>query len=94
MASIQLTYSDILTLLSIIAVGLLIVLLYNLIFVSISFRRISERLDDVSKDVETIILKPIGAIDMVIDWFLGMMDGAGSGKKKIHGKEEKDKKES
>lgn len=86
MGSLQITYSDILTLLSIIAVAMLIILLYHLIFVSVSLRRISERFDDISRDVETVILKPIGAIDYIIDWFVSAVEGVKHGKRK---KEEK-----
>jgi hypothetical protein len=74
MAALQLTYNDILTLLSIIAVAMLIILMYHLIFVSVSLRRIADRMDQVSKDVEAIILKPIGAVDYMLDWFLSMVD--------------------
>ncbi len=82
MASFQLTYSDALTILSIIAVGMLIILLYNLIFFSMSLRRMSERLDSLSKDLEAVILKPIGAVDYVIDWFITAVEGMQFGKKK------------
>ena len=81
MSSLPLTYDDVLTLLSIIAVGMLIILLYNLIFASVSLRRIATRMDDLSKDVEAIILKPIGAIDYVLDWFLSVVDSMRSEKK-------------
>ena len=79
------TYSDVLTLLSIIAVGMLIVLLFNLIVFSSSLKRLSQRLDRVSRDIETIVLKPIGMVDSVVDWVLGAMEHAqipGAKKKK------------
>ena len=82
MAALQLTYGDILTLLSIIAVGMLIVLLYHLIFVSVSLRKIAARLDDLSEDVEELILKPIGAIDAVIDWFIAVVESMQEGRRK------------
>ncbi len=88
MASFQLTYGDVLTLLSILAVAMLIILLYNLIFFSISLRRMSERLDSLSKDVEAVILKPIGTIDYLIDWFVSAIEGMQIGKKKHHHKKE------
>ncbi len=88
MAALQLTYNDVLTLLSILAVGMLIILLYHLIFVSVSLRRIAQRLDDVSEDVEAVILKPIGAIDYIIDWFISVVESVQHGKKKDHHKKE------
>jgi hypothetical protein len=71
----QLNLSDILTVLSVIAVGMVIILLYHLIFVSVSLRRIADRMDDLTKEVEAIILKPIGAIEYLIDWFASAVEG-------------------
>ena len=84
---LQLTLNDVLTLLSILAVGLLIILLYHLIFVSVSLRRVADRIDQVSKDLESVILKPIGAVDYMLDWFLSMVDGMKADK---HHKKKKD----
>jgi len=81
MEALQLTYGDVLMLLSIIAVAMLIILLYHLIFASVSLKRIANRMDDLSKDVEAIILKPIGAIDFVLDWFLSIVDSMREDKK-------------
>lgn len=76
----QLSLSDILTLLSVIAVLMLIVLFYHLIFVSVSLRRIADRMDDLSKEIEGLVLKPIGAIEYLIDWFASAVEGMRSGK--------------
>jgi uncharacterized membrane protein len=70
----QLNLNDILTILSILAVAMLVILLYHLIFASVSLRRIADRMDQMSKDVEAVILKPIGAIDYMLDWVLSMVD--------------------
>ncbi len=78
----QLTYNDILTLLSIIAVAMLVILLYHLIFVSVALRRISERMESLSQDVESVILKPIGAVEYLVDWFISAIEGMQHGKKK------------
>jgi len=88
METLQLTYGDVLTLLSIIAVAMLIILLYHLIFASVSLKRIADRMDDLSKDVEAIILKPIGAIDYVLDWFLSVVESMREDKKPKKGKHE------
>jgi hypothetical protein len=68
-------------LLAIIAVAMLIVVLYHLIFISVSLKRFTERIDALSQDVEAIVLKPIGAIDYVLDWFLSAVEGMKKGKK-------------
>lgn len=87
----QVSLSDILTILSIVAVVMFIVLAYHLIFVSVSLRRITDRIDDVSKEVEGLILKPIGAIECLIEWFSVVVENMMSGKqeedhKKVHHK--------
>ncbi|MSR67579.1 hypothetical protein EXS65_02010 [Candidatus Peribacteria bacterium] len=84
----QLSLNDILSLLSVIAVLMLIVLIYHMIFVSVSLRRIADRMDDLSKEIEGLVLKPIGAIEYLIDWFAGAVEGMRAGKevdeKKAH----------
>ena len=76
------TYSDVLTILSIIAVVMLIILLYHLIFVSVSLKRIADRMDDLSKEVEAVVLKPIGAIEFLLDWFSSVVEGMMSSREK------------
>jgi len=84
MGTFEITYGDVLTLLSIIAVVLLIVVLFNLIFVSASLKRVADRLDSLSEEVESLIMKPIGTIDYVIDWFIALIENMqkGGGEKK------------
>ncbi len=77
----QLTYNDVLTLMLILAVALLIIVLYNMIFVSVYIRKLTERLDYLSKEVETIILKPLGMIDYGVEWLSGFVDGMKEGEK-------------
>lgn len=72
---VSLTYNDVLTLLLIVAVILLIILLYHSIFVAIYFKKFAERMDYLSKEVEAIILKPLSAIDYMIEWFGGFVEG-------------------
>ncbi len=84
----QVSLNDILLLLSIVAVAMVIILAYHLIFVSVSLRRIADRLDEVTKEVEGLILKPIGAIEYLLEWFAGAVEGMGKEKeqKKVHHK--------
>ncbi len=85
----QLSLNDILSILSVIAVLMIIILVYHLIFVSVSLRRIADRMDDLSKEVEGLILKPIGAVEFLIDWFASTVEGMRAGKeehKKVHHK--------
>ena len=84
-----LSLNDILLLLAIIAVAMLIVVLYHLIFISVSLKRFTERIEALSQDVEAIVLKPIGAIDYVLDWFLSAVEGMKKGHKHKHKEEGK-----
>lgn len=73
--SMQITYNDVITLLTILALIMVIILLYHLIFVSVSLKKIVNRWDDLSREVEALVLKPIGAIEYVLDWFAAAVDG-------------------
>ena len=77
----QLTYNDVLTLMLILAVALLIIVLYNMIFVTMYVRKITERLDYLTKEVETIILKPLGMLDYAVEWLAGFVEGMKEGEK-------------
>ncbi len=87
--AMQLTINDILMLLSIVAVAMLIILLYHLIFSAVALRRLSQRLDDLSEDVESIILKPLGAIDYMIDWFLAVVENMRGGNDEVEDEKKK-----
>lgn len=88
----QLTYNDILTLMLILAVFLLIIVLYNMIFVSVYMRKIAERLDYLTKEVEGVILKPLGIVEYAIEWLAGFIDGLKEGQKEKKHKKHQEKK--
>ncbi len=75
LVNMQITYNDVITLLTILALVMVIVLLYHLIFVSAALRRIVGRWDELSKEIEALILKPIGAVEYVLDWFASVVEG-------------------
>lgn len=72
----QITYNDVITLLTILTLLMVIILLYHLIFVSVSIKKIVTRWDDLSKEVEALVLRPIGAVEYVLDWFASAVEGA------------------
>lgn len=71
----QVSLSDVITLLTVLVLVMAVILLYNLIFVSVSLKKIVTRWDDLSKEVETLVLKPIGAIEYVLDFFANAVEG-------------------
>jgi sensor histidine kinase YesM len=87
----QITANDVLTFLLILAVIMLIVVLYHLMFIAVNVRRISERVNDVSKELEEIIMTPLALIENSMTWITEMvmsLYGEEKEKKGRHGKEE------
>jgi len=75
--------ADIMTALYIAVAVLLLVVLYHLIFIVVSLRRVIKRADNVTREIETVILKPLSMTDQAIEWLSGFLEG-----KKKHGKKE------
>lgn len=85
----QLTLPDILVIASIIAVFLLIVLLYHLIFVAVDLRKIMQRMDDITEELEDIVMKPLSIIEESMGWIMEfLMSFANKDEKKKHKKVE------
>jgi len=72
----QLSTDDIIILLEILSFGFLIILFFNLIFASVSLRRILKRADTVTKQVEQVVLKPISIADATVDWMTHLLEGS------------------
>ena len=64
--------SDVLLLVSVIAIGvvgfLLAILLYHLIFVVLDARQVMKRANDISREVEEIVLRPVEVVGSIVDW--------------------------
>ena len=79
----QLSTDDIIILLEILAFVLLLIVLFNLVFVSVSMRRILKRADTVTKQVEQVVLKPISIADATVDWMSHFLEGSKKQKKVV-----------
>lgn len=55
---------------SILAVLLAVIALYHLLFILVDIRKITRRFEDVTQQVEALILKPISMTDQVLEWIL------------------------
>ncbi len=53
---------------------MLIVLLYHSLFLVVSLRKIFGRVDDVTKEVETVIMKPLSMADKILQWFVDFIE--------------------
>ena len=66
------TLGDVLLLVAIVSVGLvsflLVVFLYHLIFVVMDLRQVMRRLNDLTAEVEEMLLRPVELAAQVIDW--------------------------
>lgn len=65
---------------------MLIVLLYHALFIAVDLRKILKRVDDVTEQIESVIMKPISMADHILQWILDRIErDQGKGKKKPHG---------
>lgn len=77
----SLTAQDIFTFLSILAVVMVILALYHLIFVLVDARKIVRRFEDITQQVEAVILKPISMADQILAWIMQQLEHRKHGKK-------------
>lgn len=68
------TAGDVLLYLQITIAVLIVVILYNFLFVVVDVRRIMSRMNDVTQEVENVILKPIGMVDQVMEGILSYLE--------------------
>ena len=66
------TLGDVFLLVSIVSVGLvaflLAIFLYNLIFVVMDLRQVMKRLNDITAEVEEMIMAPVQMVSKVVEW--------------------------
>lgn len=67
--------ADIMTGLYIAVAVLLLIVLYHLIFIVVSLRKVMKRVDTVSLELETVILKPLSMTDKALEWVTGFLEG-------------------
>ena len=76
--------ADIMTGLYIAVAILLLIVLYHLIFIVVSLRKVMKRAENVTEQIEAVILKPLSMTDQAIEWVASFLEG----KKKHHKKED------
>jgi len=77
-----LTAGDVLMFLYIFIGIMLVGVLYHLLFALVDLRKILRRIDQITQQVETFILKPIAIMDEVLTAIVALFDGK---KKEKHG---------
>ncbi len=69
---------------AIVAVMLMIVL-YHVLFIVVDLRKVMRRAEDLTEQVEVVIMKPLTLIDQAFNWVMGQMEKKGKKKKKEGG---------
>lgn len=49
---------------------LLIVILYHALFIVVDVRRIVRRVESVTNEVESVVMKPLSMTDQIIEWIM------------------------
>jgi cell shape-determining protein MreC len=81
------TAPDLLLGLQIIISVIVVVVLYHVLFIVVDLRKVLRRIDDITEQVETMILKPISLADQILGKVMEMIEGGtGNKAKKKKGK--------
>lgn len=79
----MLTANDVLTAILILVAVMLVIVLYHALFIVVDLRKVMRRVEDVSHQVEEIIMKPLTMTDKILEWVLEYIESLDhSGKKK------------
>lgn len=84
-AHMSLSAQDVFTFLSILAVLMVILAMYHLLFILVDLRKMVRRFEDITQQVEAMILKPISMADQILAWIMEQLEHK---KKKHHDKKE------
>ncbi len=82
---------DAITFLTILAIVMAVIVLYHVIFIVIRVRKITERVDDVTKEVEGMIMKPLSLMEESMAWVTEFLLSMYGESKKDHSKKSKHK---
>ena len=91
----QLSTDEIIILLQILTFIVAVILLYHLVFAVVTLRKILQRFDTVTKQIEEVVLKPISMADATVDWVVDFVEGyqkKGNQNKKVAAKKKNSKK--
>lgn len=83
----ELSSGDVLIGLYIVVAIMLIIVLYHLLFIVVDLRKVLRRVEDITAQVEAVIMKPIAMADQIMEWVISHIDTlAKKEKKHLHGK--------
>ncbi|MDD4628594.1 MAG: hypothetical protein PHE68_04355 [Candidatus Peribacteraceae bacterium] len=76
--------SDLLFGLQVAVAVMLLVVLYHVIFIVVDLRKILRRVEDITKELEDVLMKPLSMVDRILQWVIDMVESAQ--KKEHHAK--------
>lgn len=82
----MLTADDVLTAILILVAVMLVIVLYHVLFIVVDLRKVMRRVEDVSHQVEEIIMKPLTMTDKILEWVLEYIEGLDHSGKHKHEK--------
>jgi hypothetical protein len=82
----MLTADDVLTAILILVAVMLVIVLYHVLFIVVDLRKVMRRVEDVSHQVEEIIMKPLTMTDKILEWVLEYIESLEHSGKKHHEK--------
>lgn len=65
-----LSSQDLLVFLYIVVAIMLVIVLYHVLFIVVDLRKIVRRVEDITAQVEAVILKPISMADQIFQWVI------------------------
>jgi len=74
--------SDLLFGLQVAVAVMLLVVLYHVIFIVVDLRKILRRVEDITKELEDVLMKPLSMVDRILQWVIDMVESTQN--KKVH----------
>ncbi|PIP65293.1 hypothetical protein COU77_02685 [Candidatus Peregrinibacteria bacterium CG10_big_fil_rev_8_21_14_0_10_49_16] len=77
--------SELLTGVYVVVGVLIIVVLYHVLFIVVNLRKVIRRIESVTAELESVVIKPLNMVDTILEWVAGQVEKTASlerGKKK------------
>ncbi len=71
------TGADIMTALWIAVAVMLLIVLYHMLFIVVDVRKIVRRIENITHDLESVIVKPLSVADKGFQWVIDYLEGGG-----------------
>lgn len=77
MPDIQWTTEGILSGLYAVVAAMLIIVLYHVLFIVVDLRRVVRRAENITRELQAVIMKPLAVTDEILEWVLHMVQNKG-----------------